>query len=186
MALPNYAKLSTGTPIVLADATDYSPAAANNLGTRTDQIDLTSLAAGAARQGDKFDFGTEWDIQYSLSAAIEWASSPVDGESIDFYIAFSPDATAANANPGNVSGSDSAYTGYSSDLNDSLSQLKYLGSMSAVANTSVQIQTQIITFVPTARYATLVVVNSSDADNFAADAIEMSVSLTPIISSIVD
>tara|TARA_R100000808_G_scaffold19404_1_gene42112 strand:+ start:11 stop:571 length:561 start_codon:yes stop_codon:yes gene_type:complete len=186
MALPNYAKLSTGTPIVLSDATDYNPAAANSLGTRTDQIDLTSLAAGTARQSDKFDFGTEWDIQYSLSAAIEWASSPVDGESVDFYIAFSPDATAANANPGNVSGADSAYTGYSSDLDDSLAQLKYLGAMSAVANTSVQIQTQIVTFVPTARYATLVVVNSSDADNFASDAIEMSVSLTPIISSIVD
>lgn len=186
MALPNYAKLSTGTPIVLADATDYSPAAANNLGTRTAQIDLTSLVAGAARQSDKFDFGTEWDVQFAVAAAIEFASSPTDGETVDFYLAFSPDATAANANPGNVSGADSAYAGYSSNLDETLPQLKYVGSLNCVATTNVQISTRIGVFVPTSRYATLVVVNSTAADNFAADAIEMSVSLTPIISSIVD
>jgi hypothetical protein len=59
MALPDSAKYTIGTAIILADTTDHSPAANYNLGTRTDQIDCTDLAAGAARQSAKFDFHGE-------------------------------------------------------------------------------------------------------------------------------
>ena len=46
--------IKTGTAIVLANITEHSPAAGSNLGTRTNQIDLDGLTAGAYRQSEKF------------------------------------------------------------------------------------------------------------------------------------
>lgn len=175
----------TGVIIVLADVTDHSPSTNNNLGARTDQIDLTSLVAGAARQSDKFDYGAVRADKYNIMAAIEWGTAPVAGETVDFYLAPSPDSSAAVANPGGVSGSDSAYAGYSANLDDSLKQLIFIGSLVATvqATTTVQIA-QIGIIAPPERYATLIVVNSSAADNFVADAVEMSILITPIITEI--
>lgn len=183
--MPTEVLIKTGTIIVLADSTDHAPAAANNLGTRTDQIDLTSLAAGAARQSAKIDFGATRARKYNVIVAIEWATAPTAGETIDFYLAPSPSSTAANANPGGVSGSDSAYSGYSANLDDSLKQLIFIGSLVATvqATTTVQIA-QIGIFQPPERYATIVVDNSSAADNLVADAVEMSILISPIIDEI--
>ena len=186
MALPDSAKITIGTPIVVADATDY----ANNqgMGTRTNQIDLTSLAAGAARQGDKLDFTANMDLEYILGSSVEWATAPAAGETVDFYISWSNSGTAATNNSGGVSGSDSAYTGYSSNLADSLKQLQYLGSMVATvqATTTVQIDTGVSTFTPRARYGTLVVVNNSAADALMNDAVEMAVRITPLVTQMQD
>ena len=71
MALPDYAAISTGTAIIFADST-HSPAANYNLGTRTIQIDCTDLAAGAARESVKFDFGVSWDVEMVLASCVEW------------------------------------------------------------------------------------------------------------------
>jgi len=180
MPLPDSSKIIVGTIIVLADTTDHSPAAANDLGTRTDQIDLTSLGAGAARQSAKFDFGANRDLEYMMTVAIEFATAPAAGELVEFFLAFSPNTTAANANPGGVSGSDSAYAGYSSNLDDSLKQLKRVGVLVATvqATTTVQIA-NIGVFIPRHRFATLVVVNRSAGDAFVADAVEMSILIEP-------
>ena len=51
--MANEVLLKSGTPKAWADTTDY----AGDGGTRTHQIDLTSLADGAARQGAKADLG---------------------------------------------------------------------------------------------------------------------------------
>lgn len=187
MALPDSRKFTVGTAIVLADTTDHSPAAANNLGTRTDQIDLTSIGAGAARQSTEFDLGANRAPLFAMMAAIEWATAPAAGETVDFYLAFSPDGTAANANPGGVSGSDSAYTGYSSNLADSLKQLTLIGSMIATVQATTTVQIALIGFFSAPlRYATLVVVNNSAADAFVADAVEMSVLVSPVEDQIQD
>ena len=107
---------------------------------------------------------------------------------MDFYISWSNSGTAATNNSGGVSGSDSAYTGYSSNLADSLKQLQYLGSMVATvqATTTVQIDTGVSTFTPRARYGTLVVVNNSAADALMNDAVEMAVRITPLVTQIQD
>lgn len=179
--MANEVRVKTGDIIVLANLTDWNPAAANNLGARTNQIDLTSLAAGAARQSEKFDFGALRASAYNLAAAIELLGAPIAGETVDFYLAFSPNGTPANANPGGVSGSDSAYTGYSLNLTNSLKQLSYVGSLIlTVQNTpTVQIDTNIGVFSPPERYATLIVVNKTAADNLVGDAVEMSVLISP-------
>ena len=130
MALPDSVKLITGTTIVVGNAVAYSPAAANNLGAITDEIDVTDLAAGAARQSDKIDFGVNRDVDYVLAGCVEWETTPeiAAGETLNFYIAWSDDATAANANPGGVSGADSAYTGYSGGtIAASVKSLHYIG-----------------------------------------------------------
>ena len=179
MALPDSAKITIGTPIVVADSTDY----VNNqgMGARTNQIDLTSLAAGAARQSDKLDFTANIDLEYILGSSVEWATAPAAGETVDFYISWSNSGTAATNNSGGVSGSDSAYTGYSSNLADSLKQLQYLGSMVATVQA-----TSVSTFTPRARYGTLVVVNNSAADALMNDAVEMAVRITPLVTQIQD
>jgi len=186
MALPDSAKITIGTPIVVADATDYVDN--QGMGARTDQIDLTSLAAGAARQSDKLDFSANMDLEYVLGASIEWATAPTAGETVDFYVSWSNNATAGTNNSGGVGGSDAAYTGYSANLTDSLKQLQYLGSMVATvqAATTVQIDTNVSTFTPRARFGTLVVVNNSAGDAFNSDAVEMAVRMTPLVTQIQD
>lgn len=180
MALPDSFKITTGTAIILADTTDHSPAAKNNLGARTDQIDLTSLGAGAARQSAKFDFGEFWDQFWAIKPAIEAATAFADGELIEFYLGTSHSATVGTGNPGNLTGVDGAYTGYAAGLTATLPDLFPVGSlrMTTDATTVVQIA-QIGLFAPRERYGMLVAVNKSSADALVADAVEMSVALYP-------
>ena len=187
MALPNSHKIVIGTSIVVADTTDHAPTAAYNLGTRTDQIDCTDLIAGTARQSAKLDFTANRDLEYTLGAAIEWETTPevVAGETVDFYIGWSNSATATDANPGALTGSDAAYAGNAAGtLADSLKQLDYIGSMSMdnVINTDtigVQIDTLIGTFSAKMRYGMLVVVNSSALAAFHSDMAETSFLISP-------
>ncbi len=179
MALPDSAKITIGTPIVLADATDAGSGSAV-LGARTDQIDLTSLASDAMRQGAKVDFSANIDLEYVVAGAFEFATAPTAGETVDLYMAWSNDAAAGDGNPGGVSGADSAYTGSSK-------QLQYVGSLVATVDVApnVQIDTAISTISPRARYGTLVVHNNT-SDAFAGDANEMAVRFTPLVVQIQD
>lgn len=186
MALPDSVKITLGTSIVLANSGDYSDN--QGFGSRTDQIDLTSLSAGAARQSAKIDFGADIDLEYALGAAIEFASAPSAGEAVDFYIGYSNSATAGTNNSAGLSGSDSAYTGYSANLDDSLKQLSYLGTMvcTGQASPTVQIDTSVSTFTPKARYGSIVVVNNAGSAALNSDAVEMAVRLTPFVTQIQD
>lgn len=192
MALPDSAKLTIGTPIILADLTDHSPAANYNLGTRTDQIDCTDLAAGAARQSAKIDFGANIDLEWVLASCVEWETTPevAAGETLDFYIGYSSSATAAVANPANLSGADAAYTGITGGtLANSLKQLVYIGShvMDNVINTDMpQIDTSVATFTPRDRYGILVVYNNAASAALHSDMVESSFRLTPLVTQIQD
>lgn len=173
--------LTGGTDIVVAHTT-YVPTGGNSLGTRTDQINLTSLGAGAARESDKIDFGATFARQFALSAAIEFATAPVAGEAVRFYMGFSNNATAGTANPGGLSGADAAYAGYSSNLDESKKQLFFIGSMilTVQATAVVQIDMLIGNFRPSARWGILVVENGSVSDVFHSDAVEMAVLIHPL------
>ena len=177
-----------GTQLSFADhAGDFAPATASSLeqGTPTDvQLSLASVSDDAARQSAKFDLGANRAALYQLQAAIEIAATPTAGEVIEFYIGWSDDATAANGNPGGLSGSDAAYSGYSSNLDASLLQLDRVGTMvvTAQATGTVQIATNLGLVVPRARYGTLVVVNRSGAA-LHSDDVESHVVLTPIVDT---
>lgn len=185
-----------GTPkqIVFADhGTDFdtggnSPTAANDLRITSDgsfetnvQLDLTDLADAAARQSAKFDLGAHWARSYALRAAIEISNAPTAGAVIELYFGWTPNSTAANGNPGALTGSDAAYTGYNSNLAATVLQLDgpYVFVCTADYTGTVQVA-EIGIIKPRGRYGILVVKNES-GDALHSDAVESNIVLDPIV-----
>ena len=184
--MANEVLVKTGTAIILADVTDYSPTAARTLGTRTDQIDLTSLAAAAARQSDKIDFGATRAELYDVRINFEIAADPTAGGTIDLYISPSHSGTANVGNVGHCTGADAAYAaiaGYT--LAELLKHLLFIGTVAvAVQNDGDGVQSAHVgVFSPTDRYGSIVVVNSC-SQAFHGDADEHAIGFFPIIAEI--
>lgn len=162
----------------------YSPTAANDLrkGTPTAvAITMTGVASAAARQSAKFDFGASRAQRYSVRAAIELAATPTAGATVDIYLAPSSSATAATGNAGAVSGSDAAYSGYSSNISASVKQLIPIGVFVCTAQATATVQVaECGEFTPPERYGSLVVVNSSSAAIHSDDQ-EFLIVLDPIV-----
>jgi hypothetical protein len=177
-------------PIVWANSADY----AGSGGTRTHQINLTSLAAAAARQGAKADMAVLRVVKGGESAAykivperwavtlrIEMDVASADNKTVDLYWGASLSSVAATTNPGGLTGADAAYTGTAGGtLAEGLLQLQFIGSL-AVQNdvAPVVLQQTFIATLPL-RYGMPVVVNNSD-QAFEGDAVEMSVTFTPLV-----
>lgn len=186
--MPNEVLQKVGTQIVFADhAGDFAPAAANSLeqGTPTDvQLSLASVADTAARQSAKVDLGATRARSYAVKAAFELAATPTAGEVIELYWAASPDSVAANGNPGGCSGSDAAYTGYSSNLADSVQQLELIGVFVCTAQATPTIQiADCGVFSPSEQYGSLVVKDESGAA-FHTDDVESHVVFNPIVDEV--
>jgi hypothetical protein len=127
-------------------------------------ISLASVANAAARQSAKLDLGATRAGAYKVRGNFELAATPTAGNTIDLYWAPSESGTAGTDNPGNVSGTDAAYSGYSSNLTDSLKQLMFIGSFICTAQATTTVQSGYIgRFTPPSRYGSLVVVNNSGA-----------------------
>lgn len=177
----NLIDFSEGTPVVWANSSDYS-AAVSGL-ARTDQLDLTGVANGAARQGEKHDFGVTRDQTFLIAVALEFASDTVSGEQVPIYHAGSPSGTAGNANPGGTSGADDGYTGTAGDsLADSVAQLIPLGFFNTTSDNTPTVQYQIIGRISgddMMRYGMPVVYDLSTGA-FHSDAVEMYVAYIPI------
>lgn len=166
-----------GTPKQLSIAdhlTDFGPTAANllEIGTPTDvQMETTSLADAAGRQSAKADLGAVRAPAYKVRAAIEFAATPTAGAVVSFYWAPSPSATAGTANPANVTGADAAYAGYSANLAASVKQLDFIGNFICTAQATPTVQVAEIGYMmPSQRYGSLVIVNSSGAAFHSDDA----------------
>lgn len=167
-----------GTPIVWADTTDFggSPIA------RTVQIDLTSLASTAARQGVKVDLGATRAVRYDVTLRPEFDVAPAGNVSL--WWAPSPSPTAGTANPGGVSGTDAAYTGTAGDsLADSIVQLQLVCILVATSDAATVVNQQTETFFPKCRYGSPVVWNETN-QAFEGDAVEMSIIFMPVIDEI--
>ena len=181
--MANEILLKSGTAKVWADTTDYSSTVSGL--TRTDQIDLTSLAAAAARQGAKGDLGATRANRYKVMAAIEFAVAPASGALVSIYWAASPSATAGNANPGGTSGSDAAYTGTAGDaLADAILQLQFLGDLVATSDATTVVQYQEIGILENPMRYGMPVVQNSTGQAFVADAVEMYIALIPMIDEV--
>ena len=127
--------------------------------TETDvQIDLTGLAAsGGGRHSAKTaDLGTQRPGLYLVEACIEFETAPTDGKRVDFFWAASPNATAGNANPGGVTGSDANYT----ETMGTLSQLQRIGALT-VRNNVINLGL-VGMFTPLHRYGSLIVINQAN------------------------
>ena len=183
-----------GTPkqICFADhAGDFSPTTANDLRKTTDgsqetdcQLSMASVANNAARQSAKVDLGSVRAQAYALRAALEFAATPTAGNTVEFYWAPSQSATAGNGNPANASGSDAAYSGYSSNLDASVKQLIFIGSMIVTAQATATVQVaEAGMLVPTERYGSLIVYNKSGAA-IHSDDVECNIVLDPIYDEV--
>ena len=179
-----------GTPeqISFADhANDFNPTVANDLQFSTPttcQIQLATVADGAARQSVKVDLGANRAQAYKVRAAFEMAATPVAGDVIELYWAPSPSSTAANANAANTTGADAAYAGYSANLSDSVRQLDFIGNFVCTVQITATVQVaEVAIFIPTERYGSLVIKNESAAA-FHSDDVECHVVFDPIVPEI--
>ena len=143
-------------------------------------ITLASLSNAGGRQSVKLDLGATIASTIAVKADFEIAATPTAGATIDLYWAPSSSATAGTDNPGGVNGTDSNYTGYSSNVAASAQQLIFLGSFICTSQATSTVQKMIIgVFRPTNRYGSLVVVNNSGAALHSSDT-NMNVTFTPL------
>lgn len=143
-------------------------------------ITLTSVANNAARQAAKLDLGATRAAAYSVAADFEFAATPTAGATVEIWWAPSSSATAGTDNPGGVGGTDSAYSGYSSNLAASVIQLQLIGVFVTTAQATATVQKAFVgVLCPTMRYGTLVVYNKSGAA-FHSSATNIQIVLTPI------
>ena len=183
--MANLIGVKQGTAIVWANSGDYSQTITGL--ARTKQLDLTSVAAGEARQGAKADIAsiaTTLNARcYLILIGIEFVSATtiVNGETVDLYWAGSPSATAGNANPGGTSGADADYIGTAGGLLDgSLLALQPIGSLAVTNDDDPVVQYQsFITKLPH-RYGMPVVVDNSAAGVLNSNAVEMLVACIPL------
>lgn len=158
---------SSSPVIAIADfATDFSTGApatpANNMGlsgvpTQV-QMDIGAVAAsGGSRESAKFDFGASRPVLYRLDVCMEFALAVTVGGSVNFRIGASNNSTAANGNPGGLTGVDAAYV----QEDDLLAQMHYVGSLSCDDGNVVQ-KGFVGFYEPTARYGILVMTNSAN------------------------
>ena len=158
--------------VVWADTTDFSVTGI----TRTHQIDLTSLASGAARQGAKADLGANPADEYIVECAFEFGgSAPTIGLPMMIYFGFSDNATAGTLNPGGLSGTDAAGITTATGR----SQLFQAGLFPVLASGAGTVQRMQLSIIrPPARYVMPNVYNGTD-QALDSDAINMYVRLLP-------
>jgi len=182
--MANEILIKNNTPIVWANSTDYNPAA-EIIYTRTHQLDLTSLANAAARQGAKADLGATRANAHRIRFCPEFDVAPASGAAMYVYFAFSNSATAALDNPALVTGSDAAYTGTTGDaIADAVKQL--VGPFPYICTSDVapiSLPMDIGILYPTMRYISPVIVNSS-GQALEGDAVEIYLALIPIVTEI--
>jgi len=172
-----------GTPIVWADTTDYSNT--NSGLTRTEQIDLTSLADGDARQGAKKDLGANRSPSYAVQVCLEFDVAPSAGEVVHILWASSNSATAGTGNDGGSAstGADADWDpggATETDREEYMHHLTYVGAFVAAADAATTYQVMMINpeFKPPTRYGFPVLFNQS-GQALEGDAVEMYIALIP-------
>ena len=164
--------------------------AANDLrnatsGNRTD-VDMTfnalansSSASTGARQSAKADLGAVRAPLYAVHACLSWQATPTSGNVLELWWCPSISSTAANANAAGASGSDAAYTGYSSNIAASLVHAMFIGEfVVGVAGTGVQIA-RVGLLQPPHQYGCLVAFNKGGSALTASNN-EMHIVFDPI------
>jgi hypothetical protein len=176
MALPDFLKVSTGTPLTIR----------NSGGSAA--ISVASLANGngtstGARQSATIDLGVNWAQRWRIDSDRELAATPTAGNAINFFASFSD---SSGAGRGNTSGSDSAYTGYSNNIDASTRQLELIGAHIVTNQATSTVQRAFAgIFFPKGRYMNLVEDNRSGAAYHNTETNQV-ITLTPLEESIVD
>lgn len=124
-------------------------------------ITLTSLADQAMREGAKSDTlvdgtkGLPELLEFRLESAVAVAATA--GKEIELYVGESDDATAANANPGNLTGADAGV----SNPTELKVQLNFVGSLVLSNARGTNVQKQRLRYKPVCAYLVPVVFNGA-------------------------
>lgn len=124
-------------------------------------LTLTSLTNNSAREGDKS--GSWVDGTKGLPEVIDVrfesqvGSAATNGLEIELFVGESDDATAGNANPGNLTGADAGL----SNPDELKSQLIFVGSLVLSNARGTNVQKQRFRFKPVCAYTIPVAVNKS-------------------------
>lgn len=168
MALPDYFRVQAGT--VKTFRTSGGDAA----------ITMASVANAAGRQSVKLDLGATRAELYDVYVDVEMAATPTAGNTIDLYWGPSSSGTPGTDNPGNMTGADAAYAGYSSNLAATLPQLQAVGSLVLTAQATSTVQKGYVgRFSPAHRYGSLAVVNNGGSAIHSSDS-NFQVRLVPV------
>jgi hypothetical protein len=176
MGLPDFIKISSGTALTIRNSGGDAA------------ITLASLANGngtsaGGRQSATLDLGANWAQRWRIDTDFELAATPTAGNAINLFASFS-DTTGAGR--GNTSGSDAAYSGYSSNIDASTRQLELIGAHIVTNQATSTVQKAFAgIFFPKGRYLNLVVDNRSGAAFHSTDTNPV-ITFTPLEESIVD
>lgn len=176
MALPDYFKVSEGTAKTIR----------NSGGTAA--ITLASLANGngtsaGGRQAATLDMGTNWAQGWRLECNFELAATPTASNAVNLFGSWN---TSTGAGDGNTSGTDTAYTGYSNNIDAATKQLEFLGAHICTAQATATVQKSLVGVIfPKGRYLNLVVDNRSGAAFHSTDTNQV-ITFTPLEASIED
>lgn len=158
MALPDYLRVQSGTTKTFKSSGGDAA------------ITTASLANGSFRQSVKLDLGATRAEWYDVYADVEMAATPTSGATVDLYWAPSSSATAGTDNGANVTGTDAAYTGYSSNASASVLQLQNIGCLFLTAQATSTVQKGYVgRFSPAQRYGSLVVGNNGGSAFHSSD-----------------
>lgn len=182
--MANQLKYKVGAQWRFAYATEYAPAAANDLSASGStitavELDIGGVANGGGRNSTKADLGASRARQFSVDACIEFAANPTNGEVVSIYWSPSPSGTAGYANAGSTSGADAAYT-IETGL---LGQMIHIGDLVLDDGASTH-KGHIGVFEPPHRYGSIVVYNQATPNLGAVttnDAVECSIVMSEII-----
>lgn len=176
MALPDYSKVGPGTAKTIknsgGDAAITLASLANGNGTTT-----------GARQAATLDLGALWAARWRVITNFELAATPTAGNVITLWGSWT---SATGAGLGNTSGTDSSYTGYSSNIDNALKHLEFLGAHVCTSQATTTVQKMLVgTIFPKGRYLNLVVDNRSGAAFHSTDT-NQSITLLPLEDSVED
>lgn len=179
--MPNEVLVKSGTPVCWANSGDYVSTVSGI--ARTHQLNLTSIATNAARQGDKADLGATRAERFAVKVGVEVDVAPTAGLLMEYWWSSSFSGTAGTGNDGGASGADGAYK--AGEVDEWKKQLIFMGAMVLTNDAAgvVQIQTINEGFRPPTRYGQVVVVNKS-GQALEGDAIEAFVALIPIVDEV--
>ena len=179
--MANEVLLKMGTPVCWADTIDYDNAGSGI--ARTHQLDLTSIADDAAREGAKADLGATRPGGYAVLVGIEFDVAPTAGEVVEVYWSASYSATAGTGNAGGCAGADQAYK--AGEEAEWAKQLILIGVLAVTNDAATTVQRQCINdyFVPPTRYGQVVVLNKG-GQALEGDAVEQYVALVPITDEV--
>lgn len=140
----------------------------------THVLTLTSLASNAGRKSDLHDFGTNIPQNARVELKTKIAVAPALGKTIDVYWACSVDNSSFDAQ---LAAGDAAL----SDVT-TINQLRFVGSLSLLANTNLQSQSW--DFAIPARYGFLVLINNS-GQALSSTSADHILTITPLLGTIV-